>query len=212
MRPAFVALLWALLWAHPAVSETVVLSPSEDVYTSSQFPDSNFVTEPVLRSGKVYYPLRVWRTYMVFDVSAVQGEVEAARLRLYQFGGPSGAGGLDGEIHRVIEPWSADAITWANSPEHSTMIIDEQPIGDWLYYGWITWDVTYMVSLWVAGLWPNYGFVLKIEYEQAVGAPRCGRFYSSEYTITWVHPVLEIDLGGTPVEARAWGNIKALYR
>ncbi|MCP3999263.1 MAG: DNRLRE domain-containing protein [bacterium] len=120
---------------------------------------------------------RIHRAVLQFDLAqyAVCATVDSAVLRLYAVEqseyttndfivnplttawNPSSA--------TWCEPWVEDGGDWTEDQEAVTTVINKYP-GNWHlatgpYEEWVEWDVTDMVNDWLAGVRPNYGFVVR---------------------------------------------------
>lgn len=208
---AFVVLALSASWAS---ADVVTLSPDQDVYTSSLNNTTNYGGSADLYIGKgTYWDLGFWRGYLEFDLSAIQGTINSASLKLYQYDTGPAAGGLPCDLHRVTASWSENTITWSTQPPHNSTIINSQNVGDSFYTGWITWNVTSLVRDWVEYAVANDGLAIKHYYESTAGASRYGIFRAQESSAADQRPALVIDYEPfSPVETASWGSIKALYR
>lgn len=109
------------------------------------------------------------RFLIEFDLSSIPKNcvISSAKLSLYHSGETQSA--LSGSnavlIQRITEPWDESTVTWNNQPASTprNQIIIPQTTSD--TQNSIDIDVTNLVSD-VYGLYPNYGFLFKLETEE----------------------------------------------
>ncbi|MDY7079284.1 MAG: DNRLRE domain-containing protein, partial [Chloroflexota bacterium] len=109
--------------------------------------------------------------------------VRSATFGVWEYSGGSGEAIT---IYRITEPWSEGEATWASSAD------DYEAGVEWGSFvaggpGFMTADVTDLVSAWVDGDVPNYGLILKNADGQAPD-----KYSSSEYGDVEKRPWLEV--------------------
>ncbi|MFQ5649716.1 MAG: Ig-like domain-containing protein [bacterium] len=96
--------------------QTFTFNPADDAQVKSTRPTVNFGDDPIMRVRK---GRPSFNSYLKFDITGLQGEVIAARIRLYVTDdSPDG-----GAVYSVANhykgsnsPWSEDDLNWDNAP------------------------------------------------------------------------------------------------
>ncbi|UCE37668.1 MAG: DUF2341 domain-containing protein, partial [Thermoplasmata archaeon] len=139
------------------------------------------------------------RPIIQFDLSSAPENIENAKLWLYRSSGNSFSSNI--YVHRLTQSWTEldsnwntydGTNSWAtlggdyDSTEESSTTVP--PVN-----GWYSWDITDLVKGWVNGTYPNYGMLLRADYDDA-NDPN-PYFRSSDYTDdTSIRPKLVINL------------------
>lgn len=163
-----VLLLFVLSFEYYSIAQTTTISINSDksAHTTSDSPTTNFGSVSSLWAGRM--PPRLMggsystrRTYVEFDLSSIPQNaiIISASLELHEiitYGTP--------EIftHRVEQSWAENSITWSSAPSYSTT--DEIEASS-VVSGWFTVDVKEHVQNMVAGVYTNFGWVLRHDDE-----------------------------------------------
>jgi hypothetical protein len=153
---------FAMIVGNPVSETSMVLQPSvADAYVRQQYPSSNYGTGTFM--NVVRQEAKNERSLVEFDLSTVPAgsNIRSARLELNAAGTSSPSQQLD--VHHITAPWTESGVTWSNQPTYSgtaDAFIQGGTLG-----GWKAWDVTSVVQAWVAGTYPNYGFLVKSNLE-----------------------------------------------
>ena len=82
------------------------------------------------------------------------------------------------EVHKVLENWDSEGMTWSNMPDTESTIEDFANVQGLGYY---YWDVTEIVRSWYIG--QNYGMMFKAsDAVEAGGSDNYKEFYASDYS------------------------------
>jgi len=93
-------------------------------------------------------------------------------------------------LHRITAPWVEMEVTWDNFGGSYDSLLEKSFVSDG--YGWQSMDVTELVQDWVDGVYPNYGFLLKQDWDQQDWTQNATLIRSSEYSAIEYRPKLEI--------------------
>ncbi len=143
-----------------ATSASVLLTPLDDAYVSSQSSSTNYGNDESLSVSILSTVAYIEnRTLLRFDLSAIPSNaiITRAELRLYQTSASGSPWSI--AIQRVQDPWSEETVTWANQPTGQIWATVDAPDGRNLQ---VAWDVTGLVEDWVYRpfTYPNYGLAL----------------------------------------------------
>ncbi len=116
---------------------TTKIFPSADAYVGDgNHQNNNYGSAPVavVRSNGTSYN---YESYFKFDLSAVQGNITSAKVRLYPTGSYAGATANYAEI--VSNNWTESGVKWTNKPASTGNVV-----GSWdpAKGTWVTIDVT----------------------------------------------------------------------
>ena len=119
-----------------ATRATFRFAPSADAYVSRSKPDRNFASTPALRTDA--HPA-IERSYLRFALTGLDGEVAAARLRLY-----AETSSRTGFAVRTVPEgtWAENVITYANAPAPGPVVATSGRVDR---DGWTSVDVTAQV-------------------------------------------------------------------
>lgn len=163
-----VLLLVLLSFEYYSIAQTTTISINSDksAHTTSDSPTTNFGSASSLWAGRM--PPRLMggsystrRTYVEFDLSSIPQNaiIISASLELHEiitYGTPNIL------THRVEQSWAEGSITWSSAPSYSsTDEIDSSSVVS----GWFTVDVKEHVQNMVAGVYTNFGWVLRHDNE-----------------------------------------------
>jgi len=133
-----------------------------------------------------------------FDLSSIPvgATINSASLDLY-FEDSSSSGSTNVHVYRLTQDWIPSTATWeiydtglswtSLGGDFDPLVQDSVSVTSGVF-GYKNWNVTSLVSEWVAGTHPNYGFLLNAD----VGFNNA-TFTSSDSTIVSQHPRLNID-------------------
>jgi hypothetical protein len=179
-------ILLALWLVGGAGAESLVLSPSDDMYSDPEHPGTQ--TPEELWVANYSGAGQFQRIMIRFDLEAVRGpEVHEAILNLYRFFVcPMDPYTLT-DIHAITQPWDED--TW---PDDQHIAYDPTPRVAFAFGpdnpSWFIIDLTDLVRAWVAGDIENHGLVII-----ARSGEKWSKFYSKEYANPDLRPFLEVD-------------------
>jgi len=195
-------------------SQTVRLTASADAAVSPLAPTANTGSSQILELKRIapnyddYVPLS--SALVKFDLSSIPtgATVTEAKLKLFinslYVGGPSSARvGLFAGL--ADKDWSEYQVNFRTMPDIASDIAEEYYLPDG-YVGLVTLDVTNLVSEWVSGSTPNYGFLIysdvlgnsydmKLASREAGSAgPLLGVVYNTSASTFSQYPGLSSDL------------------
>ena len=181
-------------------SNTLVLQPGAegtDSYVQKRSNDTNKGNFPDLFVDTTYDVTNSHLSLLGFDVSGIPAGavVNSAQLSLYAYDVDAGIGGADITLHRVLEPWTEDGVTYnfsdGTTPWAWPANFEPVPESNFTCYkdnlGWHTWDMTDLVIKWITGVYPNNGLVL-----HGTSLVYWSAFHSSDYPDPALHPKLTI--------------------
>jgi hypothetical protein len=133
--------IYSVLLTQPLFASTYTLNPTDDVYVSSDSPNYNYnSTGAPLKVGDYgigtswpgpsQYEI-VFRTYLKFDLSSIQGTITSAELYLrYTSEGPQGTG--ISLYHVQNDSWGEGTLTWNNRPQFdNSPIASDSDLSGW---------------------------------------------------------------------------------
>jgi len=169
-----------------------------DAHVDQSLPDSNFGSSENLLVVNASW--EVLRTYVQFDLSDIpEGtDIYLAELVLENHGHwddlcPK----ID--VHRVLEEWDEDYITWNSQPDFETDVRGALYLRDDFFpTGFYAWDVTELVQKWVGGDYVNYGMVLRPRNEGDDNYRVARGFYSREASGDYTKAGLNVFHEGSP--------------
>ncbi|TAH38241.1 MAG: DNRLRE domain-containing protein [Planctomycetota bacterium] len=181
MRP-FTGLLLAAAFCPAVAAQTLVtLNPTQDSFVRDINPDSSFGTQDLWFGRGEFWGLGNIRTLVQFNLSGLPTDpllVRSARFSAYQYATEQAAGGIDCELHAVTAPWTEAIVTWNNQPGYDPRAWSRAEAGDIFHTGWVSWDATAIVREQASGVFPNHGWLFRVQDESA-GISRLGYFYSN---------------------------------
>lgn len=204
------ALVAAISFVPVANAATVALNPTDDVYTYSGHPDTNYGNSAVLATNLHSYN-QLEFSYLKFDLSGLPtGQaIVGATLNLYQAGG-AGSGESGVSLYRIgDDSWNEGTVTWNNPPATTgATFLATNPNG-YTYVGWSQWDLFAsggwnpavdrtdgVLSLWLAEASSNDQAHLWCSKEAATD--------TSGYCSAGLEPYLQVTTSPVPVPATAW--------
>ena len=131
----------------PAVAAAMLtITPSDDAYVSSSYPDGNYGFEDSLRLQRT--DSESFDVYLKFNVTDVNGAVQSAKVRLYAYDGSDEAASIYAVSNNYRDqniPWNQDDLTWRNAPTLTGAPL--QTLGPVSRDNrWVEFDVTTAVS------------------------------------------------------------------
>lgn len=158
-------------WTLPAAADARILSIGNDPGWQNANYQSDILS--VYNTGD-----NQQRTFLYFDLSSVvlpQGQrLRSATLRLVASTGFGGnPQGRPMEVWRVTRPWMESRVTWLQAADNTPW---SSPGGDFSGLGErpyavnasqpanntpVVWEITELVDLWLEGVLPNHGLLLK---------------------------------------------------
>ncbi len=181
---------------------TVLIPASEDSYICE---DPNLINENFKKDSKLI--ISMWsfdtayyrsRALIKFDLSTMPSNINIvnAVIKLRYIGDGKFNDPRNAYLYRIIEPWSADSVTWANQPNYTLNerigLLNFQTLnGDY------TIDVPDLVTGWIDSSFTNYGIIISIDSTSSVSNIELASNKIEEIPI---RPVLEITYYYIPVE------------
>jgi len=131
------------------------------------------------------------RSYVRFNLTEIPSEVEIvnAFLKLYMYSAPTSPQIY--EAYRITSDWSEHWLNWTVQPTYASYPTNQTTINPTPSTGWISWDITEDVKAWYSGSFPNYGTMLKINFERNA-SDEVAAFYPREISFQDLRPKLEV--------------------
>jgi hypothetical protein len=162
----------------PAVAMAQTVPLTQDTYTSSVSPTTNFGSAATINVGSGSNGL------VQFDLSPLPSGIPAANIEkatLTLFVNQLGtAGGID--ISEAASPWAELAVTYNTLPSYGAPFQSNVPVS--VANEYVSMDVTSAVKGWVSVPSENYGFLLA----PAAAAPSTSVEFDSKESTTTSHP------------------------
>lgn len=183
-----IVFLGSFLLSYSGNAQTTVALPMEkDAFFVSINSTTNFGTNDILAAGSFGVSDSIFRTALQIDLNSIPSNVVilSAKLFLYK---NTDTTNLDTNfvLQRFESSWSETGITYSNQPSVDAGSISLQSaIG-----GVFTFDITTAVSEMCAGLYSNYGWMVRGGNETVNNGEQY--FYSKEYSDAALHPYVEI--------------------
>ncbi|MBW2974170.1 DNRLRE domain-containing protein, partial [Candidatus Woesearchaeota archaeon] len=159
-----------------------------DSYASEESADMNYGSSEELVSGE--NESKITEILVKFSVDIPEeANITNANLSLYFYNStisPSDA--LNLSARRVTGSWDELSVTWNSKPGYVSSSSDEANLTE--AYGWVGWNVTGIVRLWVNGSAADWGFAI-VPGNKSANASK--HFRSKEYSNQSLRPVLEVD-------------------
>jgi hypothetical protein len=165
--------------------EVMIYPPTADTYVCSGYPSTNYVSATVLRTGRSSGD-GIRRTFIKFtDLPVINpDDVTDAHLRIER---NTSLGGVAPLINAwwSLDYFACDSMTWSSGTPHwdgtggDDFGSPESTQGVLNGGQWYEMHCTTPVRYWLAGTYPNYGWMIKDQRESTVGT--CTAFYSSNY-------------------------------
>ena len=157
-----------------AASTTISLNPTDDTKIRMKSPDNNYGDHTLIdvrnRYGSDAHP-DYWEhdVLIKFDMSSISSDktVISATLKLYYDRyGDSNPSGRSFNLHKIIQNWDENSVTWNTRPNHDNLTLSSSIVPG-STGTWMSWDVTSDVQNIITGSSNNYGWI--IMDEQAYG-------------------------------------------
>jgi hypothetical protein len=197
-------LVTAICYLHLCFGQiTIVLQPDSAsgkdalLHGLSSEVDKNYGKNPQFAStaGTFGGEFAATRSIISFNLSQIPANatINAAKLSLYAWDTNTGLlqhyGSNAGWLERVTSAWNEFTVTWNSQPSTTTLNRVELPISTSGTQNYLDLNVTQLVSDMIANPTSSYGFMLKLQTEEAY---RRLNFCSSDHPIQALHPKLEI--------------------
>lgn len=173
----------------PPPPTIVTLNPTKDAYIDQRRKRSNYGSSIRLEVKSYKRRRENKRVFICFDLSSIppRSTIRSATLRLYMYSPP--ASSRIYELHRVIEDWQENTITWENQPIVSAVASGTVNTGTKI--GWLEWNVTSDVQDFINATLTNHGWRIKDAAEDSPIA-YTAKFYSREFpTRVWRPKILK---------------------
>jgi hypothetical protein len=174
-----------------AVLQTVNLPATQDAFTSSNQPGTNWGGDENLAVG--FYTdsqdLGALRSFLRFEFPGPipsGSTINSARIALFQRA-TTGIPSMRIVVQQPSGPWDEFGITWANQPgftggERASVFVDASD-------GFKEWDITSLAREWYSGQTPNHGVIL-----EGLEEPNNRRlFHSRQSGNAALRPILIVD-------------------
>jgi RHS repeat-associated protein len=109
--------------------------------------------------------------------------ITSVKLKLYN--AATGLPNNNGLLERITQPWTEASVELINNPAVASSGLPWIPLPN---MSWIQWDITNIVKDWKNGLYPNYGFKIKGQYN---AGDYVKGFYTSENASSTLRPYFE---------------------
>ena len=121
MKKMMTIMFMIVMMAGFALGASIKLYPAHDSYTDSSRPGSALNSQNLRVGNDVNFGKH--RTFLKFDLSSIQGEINNARLSIDPLG-PTGTPEL--ELYYISsDSWSENSLTWNNQPSFGNLIDSE---------------------------------------------------------------------------------------
>jgi len=174
-------------------TNTITVLPAEaDTYIASEWPNQNFGSDALylgynLGGENSFGAERILIRFDVIGNVPAGAVVNDARLQLYlNFASPADDAPMGTFLRRLASDWTETGVTWNTEPTWAEVRVDKEVESA---IGWYEWEITGLVSDWVALTHPNYGMEI-IGDEQVQQRERA--FYSREVSND-LYPRLVVD-------------------
>lgn len=172
------------------LQNTVVISEKCTNSSSSSPTYTGASTSTIVATGRLSFLSFFFtcRTYVEFDLSGIPPNaiVTSAYLKLFV---ESTAGSPVIHTARITEPWLENNVSWSDQPDYTT---DDQVTAAYFdIFGWLGVNVKDHIQKMVAGVYPNYGWML-YHNNETENANKFHTFRSDDYAGTDYDPKLEI--------------------
>lgn len=186
-RLLFAVLLFVVLTA--LISAHAQITPSQDAYTDSSKPTTNFGTATTLGTANTLPSIQA--SYIQFDLSSIPAgytgaNIAKATLKLY-VNSAATAGSLN--VDFVSGTWSEKTITHNLAPALGTTIVSGVPLTTASTNRYVEIDITSALQAWLNGT-PNDGIAL------VANSPLSATFDSKENTAQSHPPELDVVFNG----------------
>jgi hypothetical protein len=176
------------------------ITPSQDAYTNTVYPTTNYGTAVTL--GVVNSAASIQTTYIQFDLSAIpagykSSNLSKATLRLY-VNTVATAGSFN--IDFVNGAWKEKTVTSNLPPALGAPIVSSVPLTSANVKDYVLVDITAAVGAWLDGTQANDGIAL------AANSPLSATFESKENTAQSQPPEIEIVYAGIAGVATSSGS------
>ncbi len=175
------------------IAETVVIEPTDDMYTDVEHPGTNpTVTE--LWVAEFSAASHFERIMMRFDLELYRDvTIQSATLHLKRFFSCPSSGTTVTNFYAITEEWDEDTWPFAEHVEYNESISMPYTFsgagGDAVTDYEV--DVTDFIQNWIDTDLPNYGFVIR-----ANNGYKWSKFYSKEHSNVDFHPSLTLTFQG----------------
>lgn len=136
----------------------ILVTIASNAHVSQNYPTSNYKYSVINKVG-VGTSSGINRTYMSFDLPELSTGSMVTYAGLYSalYSDKSTASQID--VHKVLDSWSTDTLTWNNKPSYNSIIEDYQ-IVQGVSFDPFYWNITDIVKEWYStGI--NNGLMLK---------------------------------------------------
>lgn len=184
---------------------TVNLNPIQDAFITTYAPRLNYgSTGDLLVGNSASGNVGIYRSLLKFDLSSIGTEMITTKGILKLYFDYDNMIDLNISLNNVNQDWTEMGVTWANQPtadqEITQFLVGSQR-------GYISVDITNLVSQWQKATIENDGVLLKSVDETLT---EIRRFYSRE--TTQYKPILEVEYYDPTPKSYDYGEIDSVIR
>lgn len=169
--------------------DTQTFTPSDDTFIRMKDPGNNYGSSESIQvrnrygySGHPYY----WEHDILirFDISSISSNsiINSANLNIFYCGwADSNPSGRELTLHKIIDEWNEDAVTWETQPDYDLEVTSSSFVPSSTGV-WMTWDVSSDVQEFVVDPDSNYGWQIMDELAWNTFDIPNSKFRSKEYS------------------------------
>jgi hypothetical protein len=144
---------------QPAAA-TITLSPAMDAWVDQGSPDSNYgSTSSLLMDRDAFNQLRIPLLFFQLFDSGIPANATIHNATLQLFGSNTGSTDFPITVHRLNASWHESIVNWNTLPA-MVCCYGTTEAGS-VSNHWVSWDITELVSGWMAGDFHNFGIALR---------------------------------------------------
>lgn len=181
---------------------TVNLNPTQDSFITTYAPRLNYgTTGDLLIGNSTTGNAGIYRSLIQFDLSSIGTEMTTTKGILKIYSDYENMDDLNIEIDKVVDSWTELGVTWANQPTVDDKV-NQFVAGS--TRGYISIDITDLVSQWQKATIDNNGIMLKSIDETLT---QIRRFYSRE--TAQYKPTLEVEYYDPTPKSYDYGEVNS---
>lgn len=185
MKARYTILLCIVLFlVSPAAGSVINVSISDDAYTDSLYPTTNYGGESIVWVGEVNGAAERQDGYMKAVMPSINGSAISS-AHLWWIAGAKDSGADTIYVNRVTSSWDEGTITSNTAP---TSTSENQASASVSAIGWVSYNITNFVQGWVNGTYANYGIKLN-----TTSSDWRMHGQSSEASLTYQRPYISIE-------------------
>lgn len=168
LRPAYAAASVlhqaATARAQADVSQTLILTPTQNAEIDARFPKTPFVDSGALSVGRSYLRAEGLPKHILldFDLSAIPSDavIDRAALRMTQFNWSGSDNAWALSVAANSNAWQAQTVTWDARPDTTCCFATVDTFANSAPMP-VTWNMTGLVQAWVDGTLDNHGLAVQ---------------------------------------------------